>query len=297
MADIKYMKAVEYDKLPAKFKKNYTLIALGKLGYWLQRKYDGCFGKATIRDDRTMCTMQSREGNDYSLSCAHILNELHELCSIHGPFEPTVFLGEAWKKGIKFPEISGRFRRQSQGPQDLDFVINDVLPLHMETEVSYKQRFAIASEFVYEGKHQPRIMLAETFEFWDDTDGPLPHALRWKNEGGFDGAILRNPDAGYTFGLVKDGAIIKVKPVMSLDLACLTIIGTKGDKTGRDVYTIQVKYRGVVSNVGSGVPHKPEDLPDIGQIVQIDSMGLTEDGKLREPRFIAIRTDKDTADE
>lgn len=293
MADIKYMKAVEFDKLPAPFKKKHTLVGLGREGYWLQRKYDGCFGKATIQAKLEDCRMESREGKDYTPSCARILAQLHSLAE----GDTFAILGEVWKRGVKFPEISGRFRRQSAGEQDLDFVINDVLTLDMETLVPYRQRFAIAAEFVYEGTPQPNILLAENFEFWDDTDGPLPHALRWKNEGGFDGAILRNPDAGYTFGLVKDGAIIKVKPVLSLDLACLTIMGTKGDKTGRDVYTIQVKYRGVVSNVGSGVPHKPEDLPDIGQIVQIDSMGLTEDGKLREPRFIAIRTDKDTADE
>lgn len=293
MANIKYMKAVEFDALPVKFKKAHTLEGLGKEGYWLQRKYDGCFGKAIITQRLEDCRMQSREGKDYTPSCTHILAQLHSLAE----GDTFVILGEVWKKGVSFPDISGRFRRQSAGSQDIDFVINDVLAPAMETLVPYRQRFAIASEFVYEGAPQDNIQLAETFEFWDDVASPLPHALRWKNEGGFDGAILRNPEAGYTFGTVKNGEIIKVKPILSLDLACLTIMGTKGDKTGRDVYTIQVKYRGVVSNVGSGVPHKPEDLPDIGQIVQIDSMGLTEDGKLREPRFIAIRTDKDTADE
>jgi hypothetical protein len=57
-----------------------------------------------------------------------------------------------------------------------------------------------------------------------------------------------------------------------------------------------VTYRGVTTTVGSGVPHNRDDF-SIHDIVQIDSMGLTEDGKLREPRFICVRKDKVNPDE
>jgi DNA ligase-1 len=293
MADLKYMKAVEYDALPSLFKKAFPLLTLGPRGYWLQRKYDGCFGKAIITKRLEDCRMESREGKDYTPSCTHILGQLHSLAE----GDTFAILGEVWKKGVSFPDISGRFRRQSAGSQDIDFVINDVLDPRMETLVPYKQRFEVASEFVLEGMPQDNIRLAETYEFWDDTAGPLPHAIRWKNEGGYDGAILRNPSAGYTFGKVKDGAIIKVKPVLSLDIRCLGYAVETGEKTGRPVYTIRVEYRGVITAVGSGVPHAFQNVPKLGQIVQIDSMGLTEDGRLREPRFITIRHDKSESDQ
>lgn len=296
MAELNYMKAVEWDNLPSLFKKSFPLLTLGPAGYWLQRKYDGCFGKAIIRQRVEDCRMESREGKDYTASCAHILRELHDLCESYGSFDDTVILGEAWARGVKFPDISGMFRRQTKGEQTgLSFVINDILPIGMETGRAYRERFEDVAALVLEGMPQPHILVAETHEFWDDTAGPMPHAMRWQAEGGFDGAILRNPSAGYTFGKVKDGAIIKVKPLLSLDLKIDAIHTESGEKTGRPVHTIDVTYRGVTTRVGSGVPHNRAEF-SIYDIVQIDSLGLTEDGKLREPRFIAVRHDKSEPD-
>ena len=121
-------------------------------------------------------------------------------------------------------------------------------------------------------------------------------ARLWQSLGGYDGAILRNPGTTYTPGLVKHGEIIKVKPLLSLDLRCVGWNSKPGEKTGRDVYTITVEYKGVLTDVGSGMPHNETDVPRPGDIVQIDALGVTADGKLREPRFIAIRHDKEEPD-
>jgi ATP-dependent DNA ligase len=53
----------------------------------------------------------------------------------------------------------------------------------------------------------------------------------------------------------------------------------------------------VRSWVGSGVPHNI-DVSELapGAIVEVEAMGLTPDGKLREPRFKGIRYDKAGAD-
>lgn len=45
------MKAVEYDKLPVKFKKANPFEGLLDQGYWLQKKYDGCMGIAIESDN------------------------------------------------------------------------------------------------------------------------------------------------------------------------------------------------------------------------------------------------------
>lgn len=290
-----YMKAVEWDKLSAAFKKTHSQRLAASYGMWLQRKYDGCYGKAYIEKDRSACYMHSRTGEDYSASCAHILDELHILAA--DDESPVVLLGEVWAAGVKFPDISGMFRRQGRGPQmALSFVIHDILDPDMATHVSYTARFDDLGEFVLEGPPQPHIMIAETYRQGEWDGDPLEWAVKWKAEGGYDGAILRDPLAPYTPGLVKNGEVVKVKPVMSLDIEVVGVYHETGEKTGRMVHTIEVMYLGAVSKVGSGVPHALVDLPTVTDIVQIDCMGLTEDGKLREPRFICIRHDKTVPD-
>lgn len=295
MADIQIMKAVEFDKLPAKFRKQYPhLDALKAAGYWLQRKYDGCFGKATLRADGKH-TMESRTGEDYTTSCQHLLNELAEAGEewLRGG-TGFVVLGEVWHPTWPFPTISGKFRKGAPC-RDLHFVANDLVPMNLNTGALYYDRLLSLNKLLPPSE-VAKTYVAETHKShcWDDT--ALDHAIRWKAEGGFDGAILRNPMAGYTVGLVKAGEIVKVKPVLSLDLRVERIGVGVGGKTGRSVYTLDVIYRDVLTTVGSGVPHSQDALPALGDIIEVECMGLTDDGKLREPRFKGIRHDKEQPD-
>jgi DNA ligase-1 len=123
-------------------------------------------------------------------------------------------------------------------------------------------------------------------------------AVRYANDlkakGGYDGAVLKDPDAGYSIGNVRLGQIVKVKPTQSLDLAVTAWAKDKGEKTGRDVYTLYVQYKGKTTGVGSGVPH--DYVPAVGHIVEVEFMGFTPDGLLREPRFKGVRFDKTQPD-
>jgi ATP-dependent DNA ligase len=282
----KYMKAVEWDKLSAAFKKTHSQKLAASYGMWLQRKYDGCYGEAVMSDSGDR--MLSREGLDYTKSCAHILRRLRSV-----GFENGSVIGEVYAFNTPFPEVSGRFRRQSQGEQDVVFIMHD-----LKDQRPYSERLSELD--VYEARQwdteQRLLFVADTYKVGEWDGDPLEWAIKWKAEGGYDGAILRDPKAPYTTGLVKNGEVVKVKPVLSLDLQCAGLFTAEGEKTGRDVYTIGVCYRGVLTMVGSGVPHRKNFCPQPGQIVQIDCMGLTEDGKLREPRFIAIRHDKTQPD-
>ena len=294
MSDIRIMKAVEYEKLPAKFKKAHPFEGLRAEGYWLQKKYDGCFGMAII-DRHQGSRMLSRTGEDYTPSCRHILRELENAALDRGMPEPFVVLGEVWQAGLDFPAISGKFRRQAES--DLAFVANDLLDAGLETSEPYAARHNMLLHLIGSDCCWIYCSAAETWKGgqWDGTG--VETARIWKEEGGFDGAILRNPNAGYTIGLVKNGEIIKVKPVMSLDLCVDDIHVNKGERTGRDVFTIDVTYRGVTTRVGSGVPHAFSAGFKAGAIVEVEFMGFTEDDKLREPRFKGIRHDKEKPDE
>ncbi len=314
MSEYLCMKAVEYDKLPVKFKKANPFDGLLDQGYWLQKKYDGCMGIATIQANRSICGMLSRTGEDYSASTQHLLDELHEAATeLYGQdFAAFVAIGEVWQpiEEAKFPAISGSFRRQKPSPQ-LRFVVNDLLPGGLNTQVAYCDRFSQIEELlpVLPGT---MVTVAETWRTHAEGDMTAKEsAMHWQSAGGFDGAVLRNPNAGYTVGTVKNGEIIKVKPVMSLDLHCNGVLQGEGKHEGK-LGAISVNYNGVVSCVGTGfsdedrefmwqgatrssvglfAPHNP-----IGKIVEIECLGITEDGKLREPRFKGIRHDKLKAD-
>jgi DNA ligase-1 len=140
------------------------------------------------------------------------------------------------------------------------------------------------------------VYVADNYVSYSYGRDVMKHAADWVAEGGFDGAILRDPHAGYTIGKVKKGQIVKVKPLLSLDLAVQRVHCSPGEKTGRPVYTVEVQYEGVTSMVGSGMPHDEEQVPLAGSIVEIECLGVTEDGKLREPRFKGIRHDKTQPD-
>lgn len=292
MPDYQIMKAVEYDKLPVKFKKANPYAMMAANGYWLQKKYDGCFGQAIMRFNGGS-QMLSRTGEDYTASCGHILEEIREAAdSQSGSWDDFVVMGEVWRPfdEAKFPAISGQFRRHNPEPT-LRFVANDLVPAGLLSTHSYKERYDDLMQLL---PPEPNclVTVAETYLPGSWSGDPLAYALEWKNAGGFDGAILRNPNAGYTVGLVKQGEIIKVKPVLSLDLRVSMFHVGQGEKTGRPVYTISVDYRGARTEVGSGIPHQLHQCPVVGQIVEVECLGTTEDGRLREPRFKGIRHDK-----
>lgn len=283
MADYIVMKAVEFDKLPAKFKKQHGNVqALVDQGYFVQHKYDGCMGIAVIYPEGGS-KMLSRTGEDYSLSCGHILSFLEGIAP-----GPTIFIGEVWQpiEEAPFPVISGKFRAARPSPE-LRFIVNDMLPIGFDTTTSYRSRYGYLCTILPDFSRLYTACVAHTDTGVRDV---LGYALALQGQGGYDGAIVRNPDAGYTVGLVKNGEIVKVKPTLSLDLQCVQVMRNPGEKTGRDVFTLEVEYKGVRTVVGSGVPHQIGDL--LGNIVEIECLGITADGKLREPRFKGLRFDK-----
>lgn len=296
------MKAVEHDKLPAKLRKllpNHD--AMRDAGYWMQRKYDGCMGIALITLLREQCEMVSRTGEKVR-SCDHILDHLHAAAAQYGAFDDFAVIGEVWHPERPFPRISGGFRRHDPDTE-LWFVMNDMVgfgrdedgfPQLRNTAMPYRHRYDGLLEFRNDGNLPPTMPVAITL-MPNEYSNPDSLAQKWQDEGGYDGGILRNPAGGYTVGTVKGGEIVKIKPLLSLDLKIDAIYTEPGEKTGRPVHTIDVTYKGVTTRVGSGVPHDRNEF-SIFDVVEVACLGLTEDGKLREPRFKGVRPDKLEAD-
>jgi ATP-dependent DNA ligase len=307
MADVLILKAVEYDKCSAKFKKTYPNVEfLPTDGWLLQRKYDGCFGMAVLREDGGS-QMLSRTGEDWSASCGRILSELAEALTEHRGqgWHSAVILGEVWHQTWSFPVISGKFRKRAPCPELL-FAANDVLPEGLATPFEYRARYADLLSMlgnVPAGDPAFRVFCVPLEDKGPGTVFDL--ALKWQGEGGYDGAILRDPRAPYTIGLARQGQIVKVKPSLSLDLRVIGVLPGEGKHEGRAGALRCDLGDGKFVDVGTGMSDADREefwqcrdgmLAPHVTVVEVEAMGWSTEGKLREPRFKGIRHDKETPD-
>ena len=291
MSDYIVMKPVELSATCAAFRKKHpNYQSLIDAGYWLQRKYDGCCGVAVFAPGQP-AMMLSRTGEDYSVSCRLILEKLED--RLEGG--ACIVIGEVWHPSWDFPKISGRFRQQREAEAELVFRTFDMIPwtayMAGVYNVPYSARFR---RMVDHG-----LPVADTKPNLLGLPSPLELAVKWKLEGGYDGAILRDPNAGYICADAKLGQVVKVKPVMSLDLRVTKVsVIQQPTKLGGQI-TVQLPD-GQYNDVGSGLTQAnlKEFLTEleagqwINQIAEIEFMGYQPDGKLREPRFKGLRFDK-----
>lgn len=272
-------KAVEISKV---VKKRRLTLEEYSARYWAFRKYDGCC--AVLKDGRTF----SRTGEEYK--CLNGVAE--ELADLH---PEVVIIGEAWWPGAdQFNLISGAFRRQELNERLL-LRIHDVIPRDdFESgycDMPFRERCLLIGEEYCQGRVSGQTgWLAGTYGSAQDKCNELTAM------GGYDGLILRDPDGTWAVGSGTTGEIIKVKRKLSFDLKVLEVNTAVGEKTGRTVYKLVVDFQGKRLGVGSGVPHKAEDMPSVGDIVEVEAMDYSSDGLLREPRFKGIRFDKTQPD-
>lgn len=305
------LKAVEFDACSAKFKKEHgSAQALLSKGWWVQPKYDGCFGKAYIAERLEDCYMVSRTDEPVR-SCDHILRVLHKKHTYaRAPF-PAVYLGEVWTEKEPFPKISGAFRQHAPAPW-LGFMVNDVLHgdmncRYMTSGDSYAHRYSAAWGVCILMPELWEVRITSVFNVIKcpqlSNFNVHDYAVSLKNSGSYDGAIMRDPSAPYAPVVAKEGQIVKVKPSMSLDLEVGATHAEQRDTKLGGHLTVFHRAGGplgdmITTHVGSGVTQAmcaeimSVEGAFIGQIAEIEFMGYTEDGHLREPRFKGWRYDK-----
>lgn len=295
-------KAVELDKVKKKLRPNEQALVTG---YLAQPKHDGV---------NMVAIKWSHHGSDhapfdhiqfYSRTGEVVHSADHLKQALVAPFfPPGVYLGEYWHPFIDQPTVSGYFRDTKQQHPEPMFVVFDWLTLgewnEGKSDVPYEDRMRRLPEPVHLiDQNRAPVFLIETQGYLADHGMSTAEAAATLSEGGaYDGLILRNPNSGWRKGdLGTNGEIIKVKPTITLDLRVLAVSQDYGEKTGRRVYTIFVRLpNGNDQEIGSGVPHKLEDVPHEGDIVEIEAMSYSKHGLLREPRYKGKRHDKTEAD-
>lgn len=307
MADYIVHKAVELSALSAKNRE-----AIKHRSHVLSPKYDGCHAIFLFDNGKFLAT-KSRT-NEHVFSMPHIGQSLLD----HYPFLQCgkhAIMGEAWIPGREFSDISGIFRRQSPQPE-LGFVPFDtvrwrydytedgrpVLGQYFDGVELQEQRDYLERLHTLIGErreapslvHIPRFLVLDGADAWALAE---EEARRLKKLGGYDGAVLADAHGRYVVGAGKGGEFIKVKPLLSVSLKVTGIACDKGERTGKNTMALICDLDGKAQKVSTGLTQAEVDeyteFPHniIGEVIEVEAMGYTVTGLLREPRYRGIRTD------
>jgi DNA ligase-1 len=209
-----------------------------------------------------------------------------------------VVLGEAWWPGKdQFSEISGHFRRHSESDR-LRLVAFDALTMTEfeagRSDVGYLNRLKrLGATAEWPDSNPDPVQLIRSYSVSTD-----PHELcaRFVDKGGYDGIIYRDPYGTWEAGRGTNGELIKIKRKLSFDLRVTNVFEGLGKNVGR-AGAIEVSFRGAALRCNAGTDAEREawwanPALIVGKIVEIEAMGFSSEGLLREPRYKGIRHDK-----
>jgi ATP-dependent DNA ligase len=300
MADYIVHKAVEIDSLS-----NKQLQALAEHSGWVvMPKYDGCHAVICF-DDGVHVNTYSRTGET-----VHSLNHIARALPDHYDFLKNgqwAICGEAWNPGLEFNEISGQFRRHDPNATDLYFVPFDVVPWGYNTDttsapvvylnpnnekVGYLRRITMLAQMrpCPSKVIRPSFYEVETLE-----DVPFQYARELKAKGTYDGAIMAKANGVYKVGSGKGGEFLKVKPLLSFTVTVTGAALDFGTKTGKNTAALKFMLDGLEQKVSTGLTQdQVNEITTVGwdgYRIEVEAMGKTVNGYLREPRFRGIRSD------
>lgn len=293
MSKVLVHKAVEPDKLSMKGKKTYLALVedliLDGTRAWVQPKYDGVYAQFVFSDGQGWEAF-SRTGQKLLSVGEPILDVFYTQA-----LPERRYMGELWLPGTQHQTINGRARKQS--PQHLELKLFDsVLMGHEHSDQPYFER----SEYLFEGgmvEAVKRLHLIGKVHVVDDLFD-LAAGLKNRGASAYDGLILRDSAGSFIAGAGKDGEVIKIKPRAERDFRVVgTTVGV-GNRAGGIGALVVDLGGGNHSEVGTGLTAKDvmEEASPVGRIATVEYLGITKDGKLREPSFKGYRFDKDEAD-
>ena len=309
MADYIVHKAVEYNALSKA-----TQQGLEEEGDWIiSPKYDGCHVIFLFTEGEFLGAV-SRTG-ELVRSMNHIAVELLAMYPLD---EGSIAVcGEAWMRGKEFNEISGAFRRHAPQPQ-LQFVPFDIVPWTADAAgpalvprlglangrqhtVPYIDRLAILTSPAVDGD---KVLAVEAESTGMTAFTPalamatvLAKRLKARTDNFFDGIVMAQANGLYKVGAGKGGEFIKVKPLLSYSVKVGAVIADVGGKTGKNTCVLCFDLDGHVQKVSTGLTQEQADAfvenPNriLDKTIEVEAMGKTVNGYLREPRFKGIRDD------
>ena len=307
MGDYIVHKAIESTALSAKVRKT-----LEKQTNWiLSPKYDGCHAVVLFSGGQWVTTL-SRTGESVR-SMDHVPPDLIECYGDRIAQGDWAICGEAWSPDLEFNEISGLFRRQYASP-GLLFVPFDIVPWYPNLGFSGQECYlgedvgntfddiylTRITKLAYHNKIgnsvvRPRYSYLVGLTLDEALATAAVDALYYKKLGGYDGAVLAQANGRYTVGAGKGGEFIKCKPLISYTVTVTGAALDFGTKTGKNTAALKFMLDGKEQKVSTGLSQQQvEEITAVGwggYRIEVEAMGKTVNGFLREPRFKGIRTD------
>jgi ATP-dependent DNA ligase len=207
------------------------------------------------------------------------------------------FIFEATIPDLKFHELNGILNRKYEQAQNVVLNLHDIVNLDGETP-SFINRYEwmVAESFKQLSdilEHQ--ISLIPILEITNLEEIFKLHFDSVTSKGG-EGIILKNIDAGYSFGK-RNSDVMKVKEEVTEDCIVLDIIEGQGKYKDTTGALVVARENGVVIQVSGMTDSQREDWwfnkdNILHKYIEVKAMKELPDGTLREPRFKAVRYDK-----
>ena len=273
------MLANPYDKMAAKWRATVSEDELAR-SFIIQPKYDGVW-VAILPTGAVI----SRVGKPITSLPPALVDRLRD--------KFLVVIGEALVLDKPFAYSSGQVRRKTTSA-DLTVVVHDAVCWDRWQEGE-------DDETPYESR------LREVMTMWPDLatgrlanpkDAAALQALGqdWASKDGYDGVIAKDPKAYYRRRRSDRGEAVKYKGIQSetFEVVGATVVQQPTKLGG---YITVAVGDGKTTDVGSGLTQaqlkalQQNPVSWNGNLAEVEFMERTEDGKLREPRFLGLRAD------
>lgn len=192
-----------------------------------------------------------------------------------------------------FAESISALRKKASDSKGI-FNVFDILPASIETPRSAHERYDDLLKSVIQTEHVACVASVLSTSHAQTMD--LYAQFR---EQGYEGAIVKDPEAGYQ--LKRSKAWLKIKPTETLDLPVVSAFEGEGKYVGM-LGGLTVDYNGVPVRVGSGFSDQDRQLlwatwltdssSLFGRVLEVSFHEVTPDGSLRHPRAKRFRPDK-----
>lgn len=259
--------------------------------YAVFEKHDGWFGYL----DFPSCIIHSRTKREIPA-----VKELSDLIRSKRPDVKGRLVFEIMIEGYeidRFHELNGILNRKSEQAEDVYLLVHDFVPDFNFCTMPFSKRYAFVQELV--GRLQlPQVRLSPILAISSDP-------IQWQAEAekvwqmGGEGVILKDITALYA-PAKRNSTLMKIKEECTVEMLVLDVVEGQGDHEGMAGKLICEDELGAKHEIGMGCAVHSEradwwDNPDkiVGSVVEIKAMKKLKDGSYREPRFKAVRHDKE----